>query len=73
MFAAVIGEEARRNDAFRRVLNTSGHVQVVLMTLQPGEDIGAEVHEHDDQVLTFLEGSVRAEAAGLDVPPPEHG
>ncbi|HMG31941.1 MAG TPA: cupin domain-containing protein [Jiangellaceae bacterium] len=59
-----MAEAARTNDAFRRVLHTTGHVQLVVMTLQPGEDIGAEVHEHNDQVLTFVEGSVRAEVAG---------
>ena len=34
------------------------------MTLQPGEDIGAEVHEDNDQVLSFIDGAVRAEVAG---------
>jgi mannose-6-phosphate isomerase-like protein (cupin superfamily) len=34
------------------------------MTLLPGDDIGAEVHEHNDQVVTFVEGEVRAEVAG---------
>jgi mannose-6-phosphate isomerase-like protein (cupin superfamily) len=46
------------------VLHTAGHTQVVVMTLAPGEDIGAEVHEHNDQVLIFTEGSGRAEVAG---------
>jgi len=64
MFQVTIADEAQRNDAFRRVLNTSGHTQVVLMTLQRGEDIGAEVHEHNDQVLTFVEGTARAEVGG---------
>jgi mannose-6-phosphate isomerase-like protein (cupin superfamily) len=64
MYAVDIAAAARDNDAFRRVLHTTGHTQLVVMTLQPGEDIGAEVHEHNDQVLTFVEGSVRAEVAG---------
>jgi mannose-6-phosphate isomerase-like protein (cupin superfamily) len=34
------------------------------MTLQPGEDIGVEVHPDNDQVLIFTEGSVRAEVGG---------
>ena len=59
-----IAAAARSNDAFRRVLHTTGHVQLVVMTLQPGEDIGAEVHEHNDQVLSFIDGSVRADVAG---------
>jgi mannose-6-phosphate isomerase-like protein (cupin superfamily) len=64
MYSVDIAEAARSNDAFRRVLHTSGHVQLVVMTLKPGEDIGKEVHEHNDQVLTFTEGTVRAEVGG---------
>src|SRR5690242_19210032 len=64
MYQVDIAAETRANEAFRTVLHTTGHVQLVVMTLQPGEDIGAEVHEHNDQVLTFVEGSVRAEVAG---------
>jgi mannose-6-phosphate isomerase-like protein (cupin superfamily) len=64
MYTVNITEAARANDTFRRVLHTTGHVQLVVMTLQPGEDIGSEIHEHNDQVLTFVEGSVRAEVAG---------
>ncbi len=36
-----------QNRDFRRVVYTSKHVQVVLMSLKPGEDIGAEVHDVD--------------------------
>lgn len=64
MYRVDIADAARANSAFRRVLHTTGHVQLVVMTLQPGEDIGAEVHEHNDQVLTFVEGKVRADVAG---------
>jgi mannose-6-phosphate isomerase-like protein (cupin superfamily) len=35
------------NDDFRRVLYTAQHCQLVLMALEPGEEIGAEVHELD--------------------------
>ena len=44
------------NDDFRRVLYTGQHLQLVLMTLQPGEEIGAEVHEDRDQFFRFEEG-----------------
>jgi mannose-6-phosphate isomerase-like protein (cupin superfamily) len=64
MYAVDVAAAAHENDAFRRVLHTTGHTQLVVMTLKPGEDIGAEVHEHNDQVLTFVEGSVRAEVGG---------
>ena len=44
------------NDDFRRVLYTGKHLQLVLMTLRPGEEIGAEVHEDRDQFFRFEEG-----------------
>ena len=45
------------NSDFRRVLYTGGHLQLVLMTLQPGDEIGAEVHEDRDQFFRFEEGN----------------
>lgn len=44
------------NDLFRKVLYTGKHLQLVLMTLQPGEEIGAEVHEGHDQFFRIEEG-----------------
>ena len=38
---------------FRRVLYTGKHLQLVLMTLKPGEEIGSEVHEDRDQFFRF--------------------
>jgi mannose-6-phosphate isomerase-like protein (cupin superfamily) len=64
MHTTDINAEARSNDYFREVVMTGGHLQVVVMTLQVGEDIGAEVHEHNDQLLTFVDGRVRADVAG---------
>ncbi len=45
------------NSDFRRLLYTGGHLQLVLMTLPPGCDIGAEVHEDRDQFFRFEEGT----------------
>ena len=45
------------NEDFRRVLYTGKHLQLVLMTLQAGEEIGAEVHEDRDQFFRFEEGT----------------
>ncbi len=64
MFAVTMTTEAARLDNFRTVLHTGVHTQVVAMTLQPGEDIGAEVHPDNDQVLLFTEGTARADLAG---------
>ena len=51
-----IVEIARENDAFRKVILTGKHSQLVAMTIPPGGEIGDEVHEHVDQVLIFVEG-----------------
>lgn len=45
------------NEKFREVLYTGEHLQLVLMTLQPGEEIGAEVHEGHDQFFRFESGT----------------
>ena len=44
------------NGNFRKVLYTSKHSQLVLMSLKPGEDIGMEVHEENDQFFRFGKG-----------------
>ena len=43
------------NNNFRQVLFT-GKLQLVLMTLQPGEDIGWEIHDDHDQFFRFEAG-----------------
>lgn len=45
------------NDHFRQVLYTGKHMQLVLMTLKPGEEIGAEVHEGHDQFFRVEAGN----------------
>ena len=52
-----IERQTTGNDDFRRVLYTGHHLQLVLMTIQPGEEIGAEVHEDRDQFFRFEQGS----------------
>ena len=44
------------NEDFRRVLYTGKHLQLVLMTLPPGCDIGEEVHPDRDQFFRIEEG-----------------
>ena len=44
------------NTDFRRVLYTGKHLQLVLMTLQPGDDIGEEVHDGHDQFFRIESG-----------------
>lgn len=45
------------NENFRKVLYTSLHMQLVLMSLRPLEDIGLEVHEENDQFFRFEKGN----------------
>lgn len=42
-----IANETIKNKNFRKVIYTSNHLQLVLMTLQPGENIGTERHRVD--------------------------
>ena len=56
-FCDDIEQQTVGNDDFRRVLYTGHHLQLVLMTIQPGEEIGSEVHEDRDQFFRFEEGS----------------
>lgn len=51
-----IEQLTRENTDFRRVLYTGKHSQLVLMCLQPNEDIGMEVHEDTDQFFRFEQG-----------------
>lgn len=59
---------AKQNDAFRREVVTGEHSQVVLMTIQPGGEIGEEVHGDTDQTLVFVEGDGEAVLAGETSP-----
>jgi len=58
---------AKDNTFFRQVLSTNKYSQVVVMALQPGEDIGMEVH-HLDQILVFIEGEGKAILNGVESP-----
>lgn len=49
----------RQNDFFRQEILTNEHSQIVLMSVQPGDDIGEETHEVD-QVLVFVSGNGEA-------------
>ena len=55
-FVADIEELTKANEDFRRVLYTGRNLQLVLMTIQPGEEIGEEVHEDRDQFFRVEEG-----------------
>ena len=44
------------NNDFRKVLYTNSHMQLVLMSLKPLEDIGLETHNENDQFFRFEKG-----------------
>jgi mannose-6-phosphate isomerase-like protein (cupin superfamily) len=56
------------NNDFRRVLYTGKNLQLVLMTLPPGCDIGAEVHHDRDQFFRIEEGKGVIEIDGVANP-----
>jgi quercetin dioxygenase-like cupin family protein len=54
-----IKELALDNTDFRREILTNAHSQVVLMSIEPGDEIGEESHDVD-QVLVFVKGEGEA-------------
>ena len=55
-FCSNIEKSTIENDNFRKVLYTGKHSQLVLMKLDPNEEIGMEVHADNDQFFRFEEG-----------------
>lgn len=47
------------NKYFREVIATTSHTQLVVMNIEPGEDIGKEIHEKEDQILYLISGKGR--------------
>lgn len=58
-FVTNIEKDTLENENFRKVLFTAHYSQLVVMTLQPGEDIGEEVHGLD-QFIRIEQGSGKA-------------
>lgn len=56
-FVVDIDEATSQNNTFRTALWTGEHLQVTLMSIGVGEDIGFEVHEDTDQFLRIEEGA----------------
>ncbi len=55
-FVDDIEKLAEGNDDFRHVLYTGNYLQLVLMSLRPGEEIGDEVHKDRDQFFRVEKG-----------------
>lgn len=63
-----IEDLADANEAFRRVLYTGRHLQLVMMRLLPGEEIGLETHLEHDQFFQFVDGKGAVIIDGLRTP-----
>ena len=50
-FVVNINEASKHNNTYRTALWTGNHLQVTLMSINVGEDIGLEIHPHIDQFL----------------------
>ena len=59
-----IEEETLQNTNFRQVLYTGTHAQLVVMSLNPGQDIGMEVHPVVDQFFRIEQGIAKFEIDG---------
>ncbi|QCR32532.1 cupin domain-containing protein [Lysinibacillus sp. SGAir0095] len=55
-FVININTAAKQNNTYRTALWTGQHLQVTLMSLNPGEDIGLEMHPDVDQFLRIEQG-----------------
>jgi len=51
-----IERETIANDDYRRVIFTGDELQLVLMTLPPGQEIGSETHDGHDQFIQIESG-----------------
>ncbi|HLT92710.1 MAG TPA: cupin domain-containing protein [Woeseiaceae bacterium] len=59
-----IEQATLENDDYRRVLFTGPNMQLVLMTLQPGEEIGLETHDEHDQFIRVESGTGKVQLGG---------
>ena len=55
-YVGKIEEQTLQNDYFRQVIFTAPHSQLVLMSLNPNEEIGEETHQNVDQFFRIEQG-----------------
>lgn len=58
-YISPIEDLTNQNASFRHVLYSGEHLQLVLMSLQPGEEIGSETHADTDQFFRIEHGEGR--------------
>ncbi|HWR66504.1 MAG TPA: cupin domain-containing protein [Bellilinea sp.] len=67
-FHTDIEKDTVENEYFRKVLFTGPNSQLVVMALKPGEDIGMETHDKNDQFIRIEAGKGKAVMAGKEYP-----
>lgn len=67
-FQTNVLDQARANEAYRRVLFTGARSQLALMTIPPGGDIGLESHAHVEQLIFIASGQGTAIVNGAETP-----
>lgn len=63
-----IQQKALDNTFFRQVLENGTHAQVVIMSIPPGGEIGAETHTDNDQVLYLVSGEGKVILNNIESP-----
>jgi mannose-6-phosphate isomerase-like protein (cupin superfamily) len=61
-------KDTKANEYFRRVLFTGKNSQLVIMSIPPGGEVGAETHKYTEQTLFFLSGTGEGELDGKKFP-----
>lgn len=67
-FIGDIEDRTEGNRDFRRVLYTGPHMQLVVMSLVPGEELGEEIHDSTDQFFRVEEGKGEVTIDGQETP-----
>jgi mannose-6-phosphate isomerase-like protein (cupin superfamily) len=65
-FKSDIEKDTLENNNFRKVLYSGKHLQLVLMSLKAGEEIGEEIHRDNDQFFRFESGTGECKIDGND-------
>lgn len=60
-FVTNIEADTLANENYRTTRWTGSNIQLTLMSIEPGRDIGLEVHEHGDQFLRVEAGRARVQ------------
>jgi mannose-6-phosphate isomerase-like protein (cupin superfamily) len=64
-FLGNIADKTLGNVNYREVLYSGPKMQLVVMSLEPGEEIGEEIHADHDQLLHFEAGEGKAVLDGV--------